>query len=73
MTNAEIWNQVIYLFTCIGFIYYVINKKMQEDCHKNIHKTKKVVPKTQAKKTHKKETPVANNYIQACWDEVEKL
>lgn len=79
MPYADIWNQVITLFTMIGFLHFILTRKTRVQKSKKVYKTKKVYMTTermrriQAKKAHRKKTPIANNYIEACWDEIQKI
>lgn len=73
MTNIQIFNQVIYIFSIIGFIYYVINrtilKKHPAKTSKN-HTNAKQIKHSKKKEEHQKKP---QNYIEACWDEINKI
>ncbi len=79
MTNVQIFNQVIYIFTLIGFLYHIINKKIRKNQVPKTYQAKRVpITPERAKRINKKRArrnkpQQANNYIEACWDEVNKI
>lgn len=79
MSNAEVWNLVISIFTFAGFLHYILTRKTRIKQSKKMYKSKKVIitperkQKIQAKRMRKKKTNNTESYIEACWDEIQKI
>lgn len=79
MTNIQIFNQVIYLFTAIGFLYHIINKRIMKNQRQRTYQSKKVTitperaKRINQKRARRNKPKQEGNYIEACWDEVNKI